>query len=449
MNPFPFQQDALPSMSAAQPPPHQVNMAPPPHQLPGSFDNFGGYMPEVHIPGYGNAFAEAYVFEPLPIPGEENFSFDNLNAFPSDIPDADSLAAIWCSIEEDVPNSSATDQFNIPSASTNYDPLEWNISAEQAINEWSTLAPEAGSSVGQPMVADWSNMAPTYDPSLPYLSVPYNAPAGPSSQPYEPPVSAPLTSAGSYTQSFDVNRQNVSQGVFLSSSQPLSPVESSWTEIPRQGFTAAGASLGADIHSPQPVRYVSSSAFPDTPMSVGTAGWTERTTSFGAIPIHSEFDGDHDSLFGDDGDERHGKSGYSSVDHMVTPDNYFPAWSQPVPTSARSVSGFSDFSRRGSGVSAHSAGHEPAPHSVSVPAKSHMPVPPPVHRIASTGSVPIALPSPTVTDPRSGAPSPLPDSAPLSVPIHAPSHPRGVRKARVVGQVFKAQDSPASALSPK
>ena len=415
-------------------------------------------MPEIHVPGYGNAFAEAYVFEPLPLPGDDTFSFADFTSIPENgtMPDADSLAAIWCSIEEDAPGSSAADQFNIPSATSSNGLVDWNISAEQAINDWGTLAaPDMSGSVGEPMITDWSSIP--YDPALGFISAPYNNLAGPSGSSSLPqalpptPVSAPLMSAGSHNNSLDQNahNQNVPQSVFLSTSQPLSPVESSWSDARISSFSSAGVTLASTAHSPQPmpIRYVSSSAYPDTPLSVDTAGWSERTTSFGAIPpIHAAVDleGDSESLFGDGDegtDERGSKSGYSSVDRMaMTPGNNSPAWGQPVPLSARSVSGFSDFSRRGSGVSGYSS---TAPHSASVPAKSYVPAPPPqVQRIASTGSIPLALPPASsghaTPASHSNAPSPFLDaSAPSGTPpVYVPHNPRAPRKARVVGHAY-------------
>jgi hypothetical protein len=314
-------------------------------------------------------------------------------------------------------------------------------------------------SVGQPTVADWTSTS--YDPGFNFISVPYGneSQAGPSSgsrayhqqQPLpRTPVSAPLMSSTSQSHSHDT-QPNISQSVFLSTSQPLSPVESTWSDARITSFSSAGATLGSAMHLPQPVRYVSSSAFPDTPLSVDTAGWTERTTSFSAMPPITDFGGeDSESLFDDEPEDRTSKSGYSSVDRIViTPGNHSPSWGQPAPLSAGSVGGFSDFSRRGSGVSAHSW---TGPHSASVPAKSYVPQSPPVQRIASTGSVPIAPSAQAANASRSSAPSPLPlqdGPAPGSVPpVYVPHVPRGVRKARVVGHVYDHKASPASAPIP-
>lgn len=52
------------------------------------------------LPDLGSAYAVPYIFEPIPIPGEE-FNLDLLAPLGED-DDADALAALWCSVEEDV-----------------------------------------------------------------------------------------------------------------------------------------------------------------------------------------------------------------------------------------------------------------------------------------------------------------------------------------------------------
>jgi hypothetical protein len=83
------------------------------------------YSQWADMPDLGPAYAIPYIFEPIPIPGEE-YNFDLLAPLGDDgDADADALAALWCSVEEDVEGTNT-----------------WDITSTEAMQAWSELGCE-------------------------------------------------------------------------------------------------------------------------------------------------------------------------------------------------------------------------------------------------------------------------------------------------------------------
>lgn len=56
------------------------------------------------MPGMGTAYAVRYIFDPIPILGEEGLNLDQVDEFNrAETSDPDSLTAMWCLLEEETP----------------------------------------------------------------------------------------------------------------------------------------------------------------------------------------------------------------------------------------------------------------------------------------------------------------------------------------------------------
>lgn len=284
MYPFPMPHDSLPALASGElpfPEPGSTKAKagraePAPPQYPPTW----GEIPELpHIPDIGPAYAVPYIFEPIPIPGEE-FSMDLLKPLPESEADADALAALWCAVEEDTEDPNTA----------------WDMTSSEAMQAWSELGceyrhnislivafaqnpsnVELSSSIAEQIARDWTaNMPfpqdgifqPILDPSMEFITVPYVDPR------------------------FNAAASASTSGAFLSANQPLSPVEP-WSTQSQDSMPFRSISTGANrlvstdhsqATSPESnlPRHVSSTAFP-SPLSVETAGWTDRSVSFSAF----------------------------------------------------------------------------------------------------------------------------------------------------------------------
>lgn len=186
---------------------------------------------------------------------------------------------------------------------------------------------ELSTSIAEQIAQDWQAsqalaypdqpLQPVYDSSLNYIQVPYyNYSHLPGTPGAGSSVTSPLD-AGS------------SSGPFLSSNQPLSPVEP-WSAqavdaIPFRQVSsgsnrlASSSSYVSSQLSPQAhsvPRHVSSSAFPSTALSVESGGWTDRSVSFSAFAPHAE---ELDDLFWDDEADNKGMEGGSGEGSQAAP----------------------------------------------------------------------------------------------------------------------------------
>jgi hypothetical protein len=82
-------------------PARPLSTQPPPHTLPTSF------APQAppywqNMPGMGTVHAVPYIFEPIPILGEEGLNLNQVDEFNgAETLDPDSLTAMWCLLEEE------------------------------------------------------------------------------------------------------------------------------------------------------------------------------------------------------------------------------------------------------------------------------------------------------------------------------------------------------------
>lgn len=316
MYPFPFPKASLPALRDEQsgaepeqpaPSKYETPMPPPPDPNPAPLT----YPQWADMPDLGPAFAVPYIFEPIPIPGEE-FNLDLLAPLGDDA-DADALAALWCSVEEDIEGEMST----------------WDMTSSEAMQAWSELGCEywliskltlaypqypsnlqLSSTIAEQIAQDWTanlpqdyNLQPIYDPSLDLIQVPY----------YDSHYSyLPGTPSPGYNLS--------PAGPFLSADQPLSPVEPWSAQVnPEVGMPfrhissgsnrlASSSSHASDSYPSPPAhtvpRHISSSAFPINALSVNSSGWTDRSVSFSAFGPNPA--SDIDELWGDEEDTTKG-----------------------------------------------------------------------------------------------------------------------------------------------
>ena len=78
-----------------------------------------------NIPSVGPTFAVPYIFEPIPLP--EDLSLEGLEPLPTEEGvDPESLAAMWCLLEEAPPEGSQP----------------WDLHSQQAVDQWGQLEGE-------------------------------------------------------------------------------------------------------------------------------------------------------------------------------------------------------------------------------------------------------------------------------------------------------------------
>jgi hypothetical protein len=93
-------------------------------------------------PTLNSAYAVPYIFEPIPIPGEEGLEPHQLEPMlHGEGPDAESLAAMWCLLEKEGQGLPDAGPSGLP-VNDGAGLFGWNVSGEQAAEQWSHLEGE-------------------------------------------------------------------------------------------------------------------------------------------------------------------------------------------------------------------------------------------------------------------------------------------------------------------
>ncbi|KAL7419249.1 hypothetical protein Q5752_006086 [Cryptotrichosporon argae] len=265
----------------------------PPHMYPGGPLDMPPVPGWADIQGQGVAYAMPYIFEPIPIPGDDVGAsiLDRLN---NDQGSVDELAATWCLLEEEsTPGASGGNAPAGPGPSTSnfsHDGLfRWDADPTTAVERWHSLDASGDnfgslgltSSIAEQIAAGWAAQQAEIE----------HAPMG-----FYPGVLEPTTGYVNVALNDDGQlafRSAVGDdgtgGPFLSTSQPLSPLDAWWVaaSTPRGHLRHTGTSNvdsreargSLSVHSPSspvlrvrsttfaPPRHVSNSAYPPTPLA--------------------------------------------------------------------------------------------------------------------------------------------------------------------------------------
>lgn len=288
------------------------------------------------MPGLGSTYTVPFLMDPIPLP--EGYSLDNLEPLLPVEGDAETLAALWCVMEENLDGRQQTahdintiDHHNNMNNNDFAGLTRWPGQGQDLVSQWSTLGTsnileclptaigypgqfELSNTVAESVMADWQDRQPTapqimqvqpgmyYEPTYPtgdYLDIAYSV---------EPNLDPNISFNTSQLEQPESQR-----GPFLSAAMPISPISWSSATTPRESTflraqaahnnytdrrvssTTSGSS-GNNLTTPRatsfstsslmipPPRYVSTSAFPTShdssmPNSNSDANSTENRLS--------------------------------------------------------------------------------------------------------------------------------------------------------------------------